>query len=170
MKVPLQTLLSLKLLTFAALQLLFPSFACAVEKGDTLKVTLHGTLKRKPCHISNDKIIEVAFGNVGVKKVDGQRYIQPIDYQLECESPDDAATLKMTIKGTQTLYNTGAITTNVSGLGIKVLQNGSAIVINQPFIIDYRHPPVLQAVPVTSGQALTEGVFSATATLLAEYE
>ncbi|WP_425024884.1 fimbrial protein [Pantoea agglomerans] len=133
-------------------------------------VTMHGTLKRKPCHINNDGIIEINFGNVGINKIDGKRYIQPIDYTLECEDPEESANLKMTLQGTQTSYNTGAINTSVNGLGIEILQTGKAVVINQPFTIDYNNPPKLEAVPVASGTALTEGAFTATATLLAEYE
>lgn len=148
---------------------LIPS-SFAVQKGDTVNVKIHGTLKRKPCHINNDNIIYIEFGNVGIRKVDGKRYIQDIKYTLECEDPDQSANLIMTLKGTPASYNTGAINTNVTGLGIEILQNGTPVKINQPFVIDYNSSPALQAVPVSSGVALNEGAFNATATLLAEYE
>ncbi|KAB8312815.1 fimbrial protein [Erwinia endophytica] len=153
---------------FISLFLSFCSYAD--QTGDSVKVTMHGILKRRPCHISNDQVIEISFGNVGVNKIDGERYKQPISYQLECEDPDATAALIMTLKGTQTSFNTSAITTSVSGLGIELLQNGSPATLNQGFTIDYNSPPTLEAVPVSSGATLQEGTFSATATLLAEYE
>ncbi|MEM6160436.1 fimbrial protein [Erwinia sp. P6884] len=150
--------------------LIFSFGAVADQTGDTLNVKIHGTLKRVPCVISNDKAITIEFGNVGVNKVDGENYKQVIGYTLECEDPDETANLNMTLRGAQTSYNTGAINTNVPGLGIEILQNGSPVTINQSFVIDYNNPPVLEAVPVSSGATLTEGAFSSTATLLAEYE
>lgn len=156
---------------FAVLLLLFVNFFSSAEQtGDTLSVVIHGTLKRKPCHINNDGVIAVEFGNVGINKVDGERYKQTIPYTLECDDPDETVNLNMTLKGTQTAYDSGAIETSVSGLGIEIQQNGTPVVINQPFVIDYSRPPVLEAVPVSSGAPLIEGAFSATATLLAEYE
>lgn len=161
---------SRNLFLFSALSFISTPFTFATQTGDTVDVTIHGTLKRMPCHINNDGVIAIEFGNVGINKVDGKRYIKNIDYKLECEDPDAVANLNMTLKGTQTSYNTGAIVTNVNGLGIEILQNSTPVIINQPFVIDYNNPPVLQAVLVSSGVTLTEGAFSATATLLAEYE
>lgn len=144
--------------------------ACADQTGDTLNVKIHGTLKRIPCVINNDKTIAIEFGNVGVNKVDGVNYKQPIDYTLECEDRDETASLHMTLRGVQASYNTGAVNTNIPGLGIEILQNGSPVTINKSFVIDFNSPPRLEAVPVSSGATLSEGAFSATATLLAEYE
>lgn len=157
---------------FGALALLsvFNFGVSADQQGDTLKVAIHGVLKRIPCVINNNKVIAIDFGNVGVNKVDGENYKQKIDYTLECEDRDEMASLNMTLRGAQTSYNTGAITTNVPGLGIEILQNGSPVTINKSFIIDFNNPPVLEAVPVSSGATLSEGAFNATATLLAEYE
>ena len=166
----LHTRSNLRLLIIIVLEIFITPFSFSAQTGDTVDVKMHGTLKRKPCHINNDGIIEINFGNVGINKVDGKRYIQPIDYKLECEDPDESANLKMTLQGTQTSYNTGAINTSINGLGIEILQTGKAVVINQSFVIDYNNPPKLEAVPVASGAALTEGAFTATATLLAEYE
>ncbi|WP_293770409.1 fimbrial protein [uncultured Pantoea sp.] len=165
----LHTLLTKYISVIAIIFFVIP-FCFAVQTGDTLDLKIHGTLKRKPCHINNDGMIYIEFGNVGIKKIDGKRYIQDINYTLECEDPDDSANLKMTVKGAQTSYNTGAINTNIPGLGIGILQNGLPVIINQPFVIDYNSPPVLKAVPVASGVTLYEGAFNATATLLAEYE
>ncbi|MGK3141809.1 fimbrial protein [Pantoea sp. C2G6] len=166
----LRPLLGVIVLQFFTIPLSFAAETYATQTGDTVNVTIHGTLKRKPCYINNDGIIAIDFGNVGVNKIDGKNYIKTIDYTLECEDPDETANLKMTLAGTQTTYDKGAITTSVDGLGIELLQNGTAVVINQSFVIDYNKPPVLQAVPVTSGASLSEGAFTATATLLAEYE
>lgn len=157
---------------FGALVLLFVfNFGVSADQqGDTLKVKIHGVLKRIPCVINNNKVITIDFGNVGVNKIDGENYKQKINYTLECEDRDETASLMMTLLGAQTSYNPGAINTNVTGLGIEIKQNGTPVTINKSFIIDFDNPPVLEAVPVSSGATLNEGAFNATATLLAEYE
>lgn len=145
--------------------------ARADATGDSLDVTFHGTLKRKPCQISNDQDINVHFGNVGVNKVDGQNYLQSVPYTLTCDDADASETLLMTLKGTQSGFENTALGTNADGLGIRILEDGTPMEINKAIPISYTNPPVLQAVPVQqSGVTLPEQDFSVTATLLAEYQ
>ena len=161
--------LLLALLTLQTLSVSLP--ARADQKGDSVAVTFTGVLKRKPCHINNDQAINIHFGNVGVHKVDGTNYTQPINYQLKCDEQDPGLTLKMYVKGTQTGYDTAAITTTAPSLGIRILQNGQPMDINKGLVINYQSPPDLKAVPVQQpGSTLQEGGFQATATLMAEYE
>lgn len=152
-----------------SLNLMIPRIAQADQTGDSLVVNFHGTLKRKPCHISI--ISPIHFGNVGVHKVDGTRYTQPVPYTLTCDAPDPSAILKMTLRGAVTGYDKAAITTSFRGLGIRILLNGQPMEINNGLAITYTNLPSLQAVLVQQpGEPLLAGVFRATATLLAEYE
>jgi type 1 fimbria pilin len=156
------------LLALAAVLSVSPALASQV--GDSRRVTFHGTLKKKPCHIAGDRDISVHFGNVGINKVDGQRYLQPVAYTLTCEEVDPSWTLMLSVKGTPAGFENTALRTNANGLGIRILQNGKPLEINKPLAIDYASPPVLQAVPVQQrGVTLPEQDFSATATLMAEY-
>lgn len=147
------------------------SLAQAVATGDSNAVSFHGTLKIHPCHINNDQGVSVHFGNVGIHKVDGQHYRQTVTYRLVCEDTDPSWRLTMAVKGTATSFDNTALSTSSPGLGIKILQNGQPVEINKSFDISYSNPPVLEAVPVRDPDIvdLTEGAFSTTATLLAEY-
>ncbi|MGR7304890.1 fimbrial protein [Klebsiella aerogenes] len=163
--------LSLLILMLVSLLLMHVSSSYAVQTGDSRNVSFHGILKRKPCHISNDRDIEIHFNKVGIHKVDGQRYMQEIPYTLTCEETDPSFVLKMTIKGMPSGFEESALKTNANGLGIRILQNGQQLKINDALTINYNNPPKLKAVPVQqSGVTLTEQDFSATATLLAEYQ
>lgn len=158
-------------LTMLSMVLLMSIDARAQQTGDSRAVNFHGVLKRKPCHINNEGDIDIHFGNVGINRVDGQRYMQDIPYTLTCEETDPSLSLKMSIKGTASGFEDTALNTNANGLGIRILQNGQPLKINDAITINYAAPPILQAVPVQkSGVTLPEQGFSATATLLAEYE
>jgi hypothetical protein len=107
---------------------------------------------------------------VGINKVDGQRYLQPVPYTLVCDEVNTAWTLVMTLKGTVTDFEQTALKTNAKGLGIRILKDGKPMEINKAIAISYTKPPVLQAVPIQKkGVTLPEQEFSVTATLMAEY-
>ncbi|CAI2045220.1 Minor fimbrial protein prsF precursor [Serratia fonticola] len=145
--------------------------ALADQKGDSVAVTFTGVIKRKPCHISNDRVISISFGNVGVHKVDGTQYTKPIPYTLKCDEESPGLTLKLTVRGAQTMYDKAAIATTAPNLGIRILQNDQPMDINRGIPVNYQSPPDLKAVPVQNpGNELSEGQFRATATLLAEYD
>lgn len=145
--------------------------AKAAQTGDSKRVNFHGTLKKKPCHIANDQNIDVYFEKVGVKRVDSQRYMQPVPYTLSCDEVDPSWMLMLSVRGIPTGFEDTALQTNANGLGIRILQDGKPMQINKPIAISYGSPPMLQAVPVQqSGVKLSEQTFSATATLMAEYQ
>jgi type 1 fimbria pilin len=157
----------LVVLTLAAL-----SFqAGAAQTGDQIDVTFRGVLKQRPCHIDSGRDIEVHFGNLGINKVDGSRYLQKVSYSLACDDPDAGVALMLSVKGTATGFDTAAIKTNANGLGIRILQDGKPFILNSRVKIAYKTPPKLEVVPVKDPSVtLVEKTFTATATLLAEYE
>jgi type 1 fimbria pilin len=143
----------------------------AQQTGDQLSVAFSGVLKKRPCHIDNDRRIEVAFGNVGVLKVDGERYRQTVSYHIICDAPEPGGRLMLSVKGVAAGFDDGVLATNAAGLGILIRQNGQRLPLNTPLLISLDHPPALEAVPVKASSAsLAGGRFQATATLLAEYE
>lgn len=91
------TLLALPGLTAGLLTLSQP--VRAAQTGDSVQVTFTGVLKRKPCHINNDQAINIHFGNVGIHKVDGTRYMQPVNYTLQCDEQDPGLTLNLSVRG-----------------------------------------------------------------------
>lgn len=132
-----------------------------------------GTLiQPPPCKINEGGMIDVDFGErVGVNKVDGVNYLQTLNYNITCEKGANGLDLTLTLSGEKTIYDSAAIQTDVTDLGIRVLQNGDPFILGRPVIIDSKAPPTLQAVPVkTPGASLKKGAFKATATLKAEYQ
>ncbi|MDA5497809.1 fimbrial protein [Yersinia aleksiciae] len=140
-----------------------------------VNMTFSGTLiNPPPCTISGGSTIDVAFGeNLGVNKINGTNYTQNVPYTVTCDTtPTGSSELGLTIiSGSVTTFDAAAIQTDTQDLGIRILKNGTAFTLNTRVPYDKNNPPVLQAVPVQApGATLTEGAFSATATLLVDYQ
>ncbi|MBW4217889.1 fimbrial protein [Enterobacter cloacae subsp. cloacae] len=137
-------------------------------------MNFQGTLVEPPaCTINNDQAVLVSFGDsVGVNKVNGSNYIQPVDYHLICDitSPQDG--LNIMLSTTEpTTFDPAAVQSSVTGLGIRLLIDGNPATFGQPIPVNSSSTPVLQAVPVKGpGATLIEGPFSATATLQVVYQ
>lgn len=144
----------------------------------TAAVSFTGTVLLAPsCKVTSPESgrIEVSFGdNVGITKVDGIHYRQPLNYRITCNNAKPAGTgLVLTLKGDVASFDTtqAALQTSVEGLAIRILQNGSPMVINQPIRVTQDALPTLEAVPVKqSGITLQVGPFEVIATLLADYQ
>lgn len=144
----------------------------------TAAVSFTGTLLLSPsCKVTSAESgrIEVNFGdNVGIMGIDGVHYRQPLSYRITCNNAKPAGTgLVLTLKGDIAAFDAtqAALQTSVEGLAIRILQNGSPMVINQPLKVTQDALPTLEAVPVKQpGVPLQEGPFEAIATLLADYQ
>nr|WP_315293284.1 fimbrial protein [Serratia proteamaculans] len=148
---------------------------CWLVAGAALatNMKMHGTLVEPPaCTVSGGKEIDVDFGKaVGVNKVDGTNYLQTISYQVTCLPGTGNWGLGLTVTGTVSGFDTAALQTDVTDLGIRLLQANKAWPINQRLVVNASAMPVLQAVPVKKpGMKLKEGAFTVTATLLADYQ
>ncbi|MBH3084210.1 fimbrial protein [Serratia bockelmannii] len=144
----------------------------SLEAVEEVKMTFRGGLiAPPPCTINGGKKMDVDFGDrVGVNKVDGERYRQTIGYSVDCEPGALPWQMTLTLKGNAS-FERAALQTNKPDLGIRIYQNDTPFIINTPIPISPSHLPVLEAVPVAKpGMTLTEGAFSATATLQADYQ
>ena len=146
----------------------------AEAKDGEAAMVFHGTLiTPPPCTINDGNQVDVDFGDrVGINKVDGVNYRQPLNYQLTC---DEAAggiwVLTLSLSGGVAAFDNNALLTNKSGLGIRVYQKGQPFAPNSAVWINRANPPRLEAVPVKrAGATLTEGAFEAWATLRADYQ
>lgn len=131
-----------------------------------------GTLNAPPpCVINNGQRIEVDFGEqVGISQVDGQRYLQNVNYDIDCEG-STGQTLGLTLVAAASGFDTAAVPTNVPDLAIRLLLAGNPFVLNKRVPIEGANKPRLQAVPVKRpGGALKPQAFSAQATLVADYQ
>lgn len=140
--------------------------------GASANLTFSGTLNEPPpCTIDADNTIEIDFGDVGVKRVDGVKYRKALPYTITCGPSPLPWALKLSVNGTPTAFDGSAVQTNVPALGIRVFQNNLPFALNTPMDIVLSSPPTLEVVPIKQpGATLSPARFSAVATLLAEYE
>uniref|UniRef100_A0A8H9YNN4 Fimbrial protein n=1 Tax=Pseudomonas tritici TaxID=2745518 RepID=A0A8H9YNN4_9PSED len=136
-------------------------------------MSFHGTLVAPPCTISNGKTIDVVFGNnLGVNKIDGNNYKQPVNYTVECEAGYSANSLAITVDTTvPTAFDGSAVNTDKTGLGIRILVEGQPVTFAQRrAVVNPASPPKIEAVPVQDPAVKLEvGAFEATMTLRADY-
>lgn len=114
------------------------------------------------------------FGNVIIKNIDGSNYRQPVGYTLNCSNSvsDD---LQMQLQGTTTTINGETVlSTGINGFGIRIQDASShapvALAGNNwlPFNVNSRG--FRSRAGETSGTQLTASEFSATMTMVVEYQ
>lgn len=151
---------------------LFAVLSIGLCSGVTANLAFKGTLiEPPPCTINSGSSIEIDFKEVGVSKVDGENYREQVNYSITCSTGTLPWEMVLTIKGTTTTFEPAAVQSSVADLGVKLLQNGQPLRLNTALIIHPATPPVLEAVPVKRpGATLDPGGFTASVTLLAEYQ
>lgn len=140
--------------------------------GVSANLTFSGTLNEPPpCAIDSGSTIEVDFGDVGTRRVDGVKYRKGVGYTIRCGASTLPWLLKLSVNGTATTFDTSAVQTTVPDLGIRLYQNNVPFQLNTPLDISLSSPPTLEVVPVKRpGSTLAPARFTAVATLLAEYQ
>lgn len=136
------------LLTLQGIVLLCPP---AEAKPGESTVRFHGILTVVDCVVNDDNDQIVDFGAaIGVHRIDGKRYTQPVPFSVLCVAPDkgNIPPLSLTLSGKATDFDKAAITTSVDGLGIELQRDGAPQELNKPITLHYAHLPVLTAVPV----------------------
>lgn len=143
------------------------------EDGE-VDMTFHGTLiEPPPCTINDGNRVDVDFGErVGINKVDGVNYRQQLNYQITCDKAVGGSwALTLSLSGSAAGFDSDALQTDKTDLGIRVYQNDKPFTPNSTVKINLDSPPRLEAVPIKqAGVTLTEGAFEAWATLRADYE
>lgn len=140
----------------------------AAEQQVKIKVTVI----RPACLINKGQRIDVNFGDrVGVNKVDGVNYLQPVNYSITCEPGGKGLVMALVLTGIPSGFDNAAVSTNVKDLGIRLTRDGLPFTLGSPVPISVDKPPVLMAAPVKRASAkLKAGEFEATATLQAVYQ
>ncbi|MBH2669683.1 fimbrial protein [Serratia marcescens] len=133
----------------------------------TVKVTV---VAPPPCVINGNRTIEVDFDEVMIAQIDGKNYRMPVNYSLSCSGQSKNA-MKLQVQGTGAAFDTTALKTNKTGLGIQLQQGSSKLALNSWLNFTYPNTPELWAVPVKqSGVTLSVGEFTAGATMKLDYQ
>ncbi|MFL1390836.1 fimbrial protein [Pseudomonas tritici] len=159
-------------MTFRPRQALLALCCISLCSAASANLTFSGTLNEPPpCTIDAGSTIEVDFGDIGIKLIDGVRYRKGVGYTISCGATTMPWLLKLSVNGTATTFDASAVQSSVPELGIRLFQNNVPFQLNTPLDITLSSPPVLEVVPVQRpGAVLAPARFTAVATLLAEYQ
>ncbi|MGQ3664462.1 fimbrial protein [Citrobacter braakii] len=146
----------------------------AAQTGDHVAYAFTGKLiadPGTPCTVNNNKVIDVPFGNVGVNKLNnGTDYAQDIHWTLECAGAVSSSIVQMVITATPESWDPKAMSSNVTGLGVRILKDGTPLDLNTKLPVTPGTTPLLQAKLVREpATELTEQPFSATGTITVVY-
>lgn len=135
-------------------------------------MAFQGVLTEPPlCSVNEGDRVDVYFGPIGVNKIDGVNYRQILNYQVSCEDGGRGNGLTLSLSGSAAIFDSEALMTDRTNLGIRVYQNDKPFTPGSTLKIALANPPRLEAVPVRkAGAVLTKGDFEAWATLRAEYQ
>lgn len=126
------------------------------------------------CVVNEGLLINVDFGKISGRKLNGSSYPQHIPVRFQCEGgsfEDGSLNIKLAVSGAAALLNDNAFKTSKSDLGIKLTHNGELVILN----VFYPVPNIgngvswdLFAVPFYNGdKEINEGEFNASATIVA---
>ncbi|EJD6498859.1 fimbrial protein [Providencia rettgeri] len=125
-----------------------------------------------PCVINNNQIIKIDFKEVMSTRIDGLAYAKPVNYNIDC-SKRPTSQMKMSLIGNPAIFDTtGAVATNIPGLGIGFRYNGNKLHLNEEIKFVYPNAPQFEAVPVRDlSKPLTQGgAFQAGVTIKLDYQ
>ena len=123
-----------------------------------------------PCLINDGKMIEVNFGEVMSTRIDGTNYKQPVHYTATCQKMPTNA-MKVYITGSATGFDSNALQTDITGLGVRILYQGQLLDLGKAINFTYPNLPDLEAIPVRDQSAtLSGGDFVASGTLHVDYQ
>lgn len=157
--------------SLARMALLLTTLSSALP-AHAIDVFFTGTLVvPPPCVINGNNAISVDFGNdMLAGRIDGVNYEKPINYTLECTGTANNS-LKLQFQGSGASFDSTVLTTSKTDLGLELRSDGSKLPLNNWLLFTDPARPVLTAVPVrASGSTLSGGAFTATSTLLVDYQ
>lgn len=135
-------------------------------------MSFSGTLINAPnCTVNGNNRIDVNFGDsIVTREVDGLKYSQPVEYDLDCTSIAVNG-LTVAVRGNPAAFGTGLIAAGRAGLAIQLWSNDKPIANGETVPFTWPTKPVLRATPVAQDNTtLTAGTFSSTASLVLNYQ
>lgn len=141
--------------------------------SDQLPFTVKVRIETKTCDVNNNQPIDVEFGDMIIKNIDGSDYEQPVPYQLTCADSANGTKMKLRFEGGSgaALFNSDLLKTSENDLGLQFKYNNTKFAYNSWVPFTSGNQPTLTVVPVPSGDGgINDGELTATALLSVEYE
>lgn len=147
-----------------------------VALAETYTLTVKVTVVEKTCDVYGsggpNQPINVDFGDMVIKNVNGTNYETEIPYTLDCEDAASNPALKLKFDGTRmTGQAANVLTTSDKNLGLRLKVGGSNLNLGAWRNFNYATKPALTATPIGSGTGgINDGQMTATGTLSVEYQ
>ncbi|HEQ1860088.1 TPA: fimbrial protein [Providencia alcalifaciens] len=159
-----------KLIGVFLLFILFP-FSSTARDNETDILIKGNLITPPPCHIDNGKDIEVEFGNVSIKSIQGNAQKRQVNYQIQCEENKNNWAMYLTLNGAKSAFDTNGLNTGITNLAVKFQLGDQTLDLGKKYLINPSNPGVLWAVLVRDGnKELKTGDFLANGTMLVEYQ
>lgn len=150
------------------LSIAFPSSA----KDNETKVLIKGNLLTPPpCKVNDGNMIEVNFGTVPTKTIQGYDQKREINYQISCEENLNNWSMYLWIDGNKSSFDNNGLRTNINNLAIKFMMGSEIINLNKKYAVNLANPEKIWAVLVKQTNTdLAPGDFVSGGTLYVEYQ
>ncbi|CAG9429858.1 putative fimbrial-like protein YfcQ [Providencia alcalifaciens] len=141
-----------------------------------VQATFSGTLiGNSPCMINNNDPIEVDFGDVLIRDVQGQEgseYSRDVPYTIDCENANTSDAMNLRISGIPTSWDGYLLRTSKANLGLQFYVDGLTYELNDDYSFSYGDEPTITVAPEGSNSLSDndDGDFYATASLTVEYQ
>ncbi len=166
----------LLLLLVSMLSLLALAFQEKAFADEDKNLELKGTLVTPPpCSLNGDNTVSVNFGEkISIRKVASGIYRQPVDLDVQCEESNLAWQMTLTYTGDPATFdsdNASVVSAQQADLGVKLYADNQPLKLDTLVKLNGNVLPQLEAVLVQKvGSELSEGAFTARATLKVAYE
>ncbi|WBA56718.1 fimbrial protein [Providencia sp. 21OH12SH02B-Prov] len=160
-----------KELVYAVLCLFIVSHHATAKNGEA-DIRIKGNLiTPPPCKIDNGKEIEVDFGNVPVKSIQGKEQKRQVNYQIECGENKNNWAMYLTLNGVKSKFDINGLNTGIDNLAVKFQLADQELELGKKYLINPSSPGVLWAVLIRNGNnELATGNFIANGSLVVEYQ
>lgn len=120
--------------------------------------------------INPNQPITIDFGDISVPKINGSEYQREIPFNLICSNSENNPALKLRMTGSAGTYS-NMLGTSRDNLSLIFRFGNNTLNLNSWANFNYNSRPKLTAAPfTTSHSSLTGGAFTASATLVIEYQ
>lgn len=144
----------------------------SVAEDNKAKVIIKGNLLTPPpCKVNDGNLIEVNFGPIATKTINGYEQKREINYQITCEQNLNNWNMFLSIDGAKSSFDNNGIKTNINDLAVKFMLGNTIMELNKKYAVNLNNPETIWAVLVKKQNSeLAPGNFVSGGTLFVEYQ
>lgn len=147
------------------------SFQGVAEDNKTKVIIKGNLLTPPPCKVNDGNLIEVNFGPVAIKTINGYEQKRELNYQITCEQNLNNWNMFLSIDGAKSSFDNNGLKTNINDLAVKFMLGNSIMDLNKKYAVDLNNPETIWAVLVKKQNSeLAPGNFVSGGTLFVEYQ